>query len=52
MVNPVGSTLAGLHVHATKVNTAAHNVANANTAEFKKDPVTIQSFVLFSPIRT
>jgi flagellar basal body rod protein FlgG len=50
MVNPVGSTLAGLHVHSTKVNTAAHNVANANTAEFKKDPVTIQSFVWFSPI--
>ena len=50
MVNPVGSTLAGLHVHSTKVNTPAHNVANANTAEFKKGPVTIRSFVLFSPI--
>lgn len=50
MVIPLGSTLAGLHVHSTKVNTAAHNVANANTAKFKKDPVTIQSFIAFSPI--
>ena len=41
MVIPVGSTLAGLRVLSTKVNTPAHNVANTNTAGFKKDPVTI-----------
>ncbi len=43
MVNSVGSTLAGLSVHATKLGTAAHNIANVNTDEFKKDEVTIHS---------
>ncbi len=43
MVNAVGSALAGLSVHSTKVGTAAHNMANINTDEFKKDRVTIHS---------
>ncbi len=43
MVNAVGSTLAGLSVHSTKVGVAAHNIANVNTDEFKNDRVTIQS---------
>ncbi len=43
MINSIGYSIAGLSVHSTKVNTAAHNVANVNTAEYKKDRVTIQS---------
>ena len=43
MINTIGSSLAGLSVHATKVDTTAHNVANVNTDEFKKDRVTIHS---------
>ncbi len=43
MINSVGSSLAGLSVHATKMATSAHNVANVNTDEFKKDRVTIHS---------
>ena len=43
MIESIGSSLAGLSVHARKVEVAAHNVANLNTEEFKKDRVTIQS---------
>jgi len=43
MINSIGSSLAGLSVHATKLNTTSHNVANVNTDGFKKDRVTIQS---------
>lgn len=43
MINSIGSSLAGLSVHATKVATTAHNVANVNTDGFKKDRVTIHS---------
>jgi len=43
MINMIGSTLAGLSVHAKKINTAAHNVANVNTDEYKKDRVTIHA---------
>ncbi len=43
MIDSVGSTLAGVSVHVTKVNTAAHNMANVNTDEFKKDRVVINS---------
>jgi flagellar basal-body rod protein FlgC len=43
MINAIGSSLAGLFVHRTKINTSAHNVANVNTDGFKKDRVTIHS---------
>ena len=43
MINSIGSSLAGLSVHKTKVDTTAHNVANVNTDGFKKDRVTIHS---------
>lgn len=43
MIDSIGSTLAGLSVHSTKVNTVAHNVANINTDNFKKDRITIHS---------
>ena len=43
MINMMGSTLAGLSVHSKKINTAAHNVANINTDEYKKDRVTIHA---------
>lgn len=49
MIHAIGSSLAGLSVHATKVNTAAHNVANVNTEGFKKDRVTIHSNELGVP---
>jgi len=43
VINSIGSTIAGLSVHAKKVETIAHNVANVNTDGFKKDRVTILS---------
>ena len=43
MINSIGSSLAGLSAHSTKVNTVAHNVANINTEGYKKDRVTIHS---------
>jgi len=43
MINSIGSSFAGLSVHATKIDTTAHNVANVNTDEFKKQRVTIHS---------
>lgn len=43
MIHAVGSSLAGIFAHTTKVKTTAHNVANANTDGFKKDRVTIHS---------
>ncbi len=49
MVNAVGSTLSGLSVHSTKVGAAAHNMANVNTDEFKKDRVTIHSNEIGQP---
>ncbi len=39
----IGSTLAGISVHETKINTTARNVANVNAQGFKKDRVTIYS---------
>ena len=32
----ISHSLSGLAAAQTKINTAAHNIANANTAEFKK----------------
>lgn len=43
MISSIGPSLAGLSVHATKMGTTAHNVANVNTDAFKKDRVTIHS---------
>lgn len=43
MVDGIRSPLVGIAAHAVKVNTAAHNVANVNTDEYKKDRVTIHS---------
>jgi flagellar basal body rod protein FlgC len=49
VIDSIGSTLAGLSVHAQKVRTVAHNVANVNTEEFKKDCVTIHSNAFGQP---
>ena len=40
MIYPTSSTLTALNAYRKKMNVIANNVANANTAEFKKSRVT------------
>ena len=49
MVDPLHSAIAGIVAHAEKTAVAAHNIANINTAGFKRSQAVIESDMAGQP---